>query len=251
MQANGSQVLFNHRNRVLCIVLFVFITYLGTRIVITGASSGIGENLAKAYAAKGAKLFLIARTQKLLEKVCADCDAAAKNNGFNDTKAAYFAADVTKPEDCYAAAKECDKVLGGVDILILNAGISMDLTFDEIENLEEARKVYGSMMDVNFFGSVNMTKVFSSQLAQSKGQVVVVSTGSGVLGLPRRTGYVASKHALHGFFNSLRNEWKEKGVTVSIVCPGFVKTNIRAHSVEGGRAREAFDPERNMMSAEV
>ena len=82
------------------------------------------------------------------------------------------------------------------------------------------------------------------QLEESKGQIVAISTGSGVLGLPRRTGYVASKHALHGFFNSLRNEWKDKGITISIICPGFVKTNIRAASVAGGRAKAAVDPKR-------
>ena len=193
----------------------------------------------------------MARRKTELETVAKKCATILKNKQHPVEPPSIFVGDMTKPEDCLALAKEADRVLGGVDILLLNAGISMDYSFDEIESLTEVKRIFGSMIDVNYFGNVFMAKAFTKQLEASKGQIAAISTGSGVLGLPRRTGYVASKHALHGFINSLRNEWSDKGITITIVCPGFVKTNIRAASVAGGRAKEAIDPERNLMPVEV
>ena len=218
--------------------------------MIIGASSGIGECLAKKLAAKGARLLLMARRSDRLKRVAEECASIYKSHGYSYGTPSIFVGDITSQVDCLSAADECEKEMGGVDILILNAGISMDYSFDEMETLEDLKRIYGSMMDVNYFGNVFMTKAFATQLEQSKGQIVAISTGSGVLGLPRRTGYVASKHALHGFFNSLRNEWKQKGITISIICPGFVKTNIRAASVAGGRAKAAIDPKRSLMPVE-
>ncbi|KAH7825916.1 putative SDR family oxidoreductase [Monocercomonoides exilis] len=223
---------------------------VGSRVVIVGASTGIGKEIAKIYAKKGASLMLFSRKKNELENVARECLQCSANFEGKREKPRICVGDITNKEDCIRLAKVVENEFGGTDILVLNAGISMDLTFDEINSLEDIDNVYGELMKVNYFGTVHMTKVFSEQLEKSHGQVVCVSTGSGVLGTPRRTGYVASKHALHGFFNSLRNEWKEKNITVTIACPGFVATNIRSAAVKGGRAKAAIDPERRMMSPE-
>ncbi|KAK2962389.1 putative Gramicidin S biosynthesis protein GrsT [Blattamonas nauphoetae] len=221
-----------------------------SRVVITGGSSGIGEELAKRFAKRGANLLLLARRKEELERVAEECRKLIEQSPSPTSTCTIVVTDVTKKESVIQAAAVAENTLHSVDYLFLNAGVSMDLTFDDLATLDELDAVFRPMIDVNYFGCLYVTKAFAPLLKKNKGQLILISTGSGVLGLPRRSGYVASKHAVQGFMNSLRNEWKEQGITITTVCPGFVETGIRTASVNGGRAKEAMDPERNLMSVQ-
>ena len=138
----------------------------GTRVVIIGASSGIGECLAKKLAAKGARLLLMARREEQLKHVAEQCDAISKSNGFT-FETHTFVGDITSGADCQKVAEESRRIFGQVDILLLNAGISMDYSFDEMETIEDIKRIFGSMIDVNYFGNAFMAKAFAKQLEES------------------------------------------------------------------------------------
>ena len=156
-------------------------------------------------------------------------------------------ADVSKPEDCQRLVTEVLDSYGQIDVLINNAGISMRATFEEVD-LDVIQKV----MDINFFGAVNMTKVALPEILKSQGSVVGVSSIAGFRGLPGRVGYSASKFALQGFLEVLRTEMLYKGVHVLIASPGFTSSNIRktALGADGSAQGESPRKEAKMMSAE-
>jgi short-subunit dehydrogenase len=198
----------------------------GQRALITGASSGIGEELAVALAARGVRSALVGRRASELERVAARCQAAG-------AASIVIPGDVSEPELAKEAVARTVESLGGLDLLVNNAGISMWARFDEIEDLA----LFERLMRVNFFGAVYFTHAALPHVRASRGQLVAVSSLTGITGVPTRTAYAASKHAMQGFFDSLRVELRETGVNVLVVSPGFVDTPIR-EKILGADGRE-------------
>jgi short-subunit dehydrogenase len=155
--------------------------------------------------------------------------------------------DVTKEEDCKTLITKTIEKFNSVDVLINNAGISMRALFNESE-----LSVIKNVMDINFWGAVYCTKFALPYLLQTKGSVVGISSIAGYVGLPARTGYSASKFAMHGFLEALRTENLEKDLHVLIACPGFTASNIRnvALVADGKTQGESPRAEEKMMSAE-
>ncbi|MCF8234631.1 MAG: SDR family oxidoreductase [Bacteroidales bacterium] len=209
-------------------------------IVITGASSGIGRALALEYASEANRIVLAARNMEKLEKLSTEIKKKGKQVLAVQT-------DVSVENDCKNLILKSIEAFGKIDVLINNAGISMRALFEDSE-LDVIRK----LMDVNFWGTVYCTKYALPYLLKSKGSVVGVSSIGGYKGLPGRTGYSASKFAMHGFLETLRIENLKKGLHVLIACPGFTATNIRntALNKEGKIQGESPRDEDKMMSAE-
>ena len=191
------------------------------RVWITGASSGIGEALALAFHQAGAKLVLSARREEELKRVQAQCGGEA------DTR--ILPMDVSRAAELPEKAHQAAATFGGVDILVLNAGVSQRSLVRDT-----GADVYRALMDTNFFGPVELTRaVLPSMLEKKNGHIVVISSLVGKFGTPLRSGYSASKHALHGFFDSLRAEAGSQGITVTLVCPGFIRTNVSVNAFKG------------------
>jgi short-subunit dehydrogenase len=210
-------------------------------VIITGASSGIGEALAHEFASKGANVVLAARSAEKLQ-------ALANELQKNGVKVLCVPTDVTQSEDCERLINKTLEAFGGIDVLINNAGISMRALFEDTE-----LNVLEQLMQVNFWGAVYCTRFAMNALLQSKGTVVGVSSLAGYRGLPARTGYSASKFALQGFLEALRPEVMDRGVNVLIACPGFTASNIRkvALTADGSQQGETPRAEDKMMSAEA
>ncbi len=189
-------------------------------VVITGASAGIGKALALQLSEQKAKLALGARNTKKLEEVAALC----RKNG---SEAIAVSVDVAKEESCKNFIEKTVTAFGGIDVLVNNAGITMWAYFDEIKDMEILRKI----MQVNYMGSVYCTHYALPHLKKSKGRIVAVSSLTGKSGVPTRSGYAASKHAMAGFFDTLRIELKDKGVSVTVIYPGFVSTEVRQRAL--------------------
>ena len=208
-------------------------------IVITGASSGIGEAMAKEYAAQGAKVVLGARSVQKLQLLAGDIRSTGG-------RAAYCGVDVTKPAECKELIDTAVREFGGIDVLICNAGISMRAMFDEVD-----LGVLKRLMDVNFWGTVYCTKYALPYIQASRGSIVGVSSVAGFHGLPGRTGYSASKYAMTGFLETVRIENLKKGVHVMIAAPGFTASNVRfsALTADGSAQGESPRKEEKMMSA--
>jgi NAD(P)-dependent dehydrogenase (short-subunit alcohol dehydrogenase family) len=155
---------------------------------------------------------------------------------------------VTDRDACRALVAQTVEHYGGLDVLVNNAGLSMLARFDELDDLS----LFDTLMGVNYFGAVYCTQAALPHLKQSGGLIVAISTLAGVTGVPLRTGYSASKHALQGFMDSLRIELMGSGVDVSIISPGFVDTQIREHSLSGDGNPLGYNPlkGRKMMSPE-
>jgi short-subunit dehydrogenase len=188
-------------------------------VAITGASKGIGAELARQLAAKGARLVLAARNEAELEEVAKQCrglGAAVVN----------VKADVSLERDCQAIVAGAVLAFGRLDVLVNNAGISMWAKFEDIEDLSILERI----MKVNYMGAVYCTKHALPHLRQSRGLLVGVASLAGKVGVPTRTGYSASKHAMTGFFDSLRIELQGSGVDVTMIHPGFVATGIRENA---------------------
>lgn len=199
-------------------------------VVITGAAGGIGTALAHRFAREGARLALLDREAGPLEDLAKQLESAG-------TRSLALTCDVTSPEACEAAMHAVVRELGGVDVLVNNAGITHLGRFADTD-LAVLRRV----MEVNFFGAVHCTRAALPSLLARRGQIVVLSSVAGIAPLATRTGYSASKHALHGFFESLRAEHAAEGLRVLMVCPSFVDTPIGDHALgtDGGAApREA------------
>jgi short-subunit dehydrogenase len=212
----------------------------GRVVVITGASSGIGEAMAKVYSKMGAKVVLGARSEEKLSALTAEIKEAGG-------EAAYCAADVTKPEDCKALIDKSVEAFGGIDVLICNAGISMRAIFDDVD-----LSVLHRLMDVNFWGTVYCAKYALPYLQASKGSLVGISSVAGLHGLPGRTGYSASKYAMTGLLETIRIENIKKGLHVMVACPGFTASNVRfsALTADGTQQGETPRDEAKMMTPE-
>ena len=212
----------------------------GRVVVITGASSGIGEAMACEYAAMGARVVLGARREDELRRVASEIET-------NGGKVVYQVCDVVNEEDCKRLITTAVVAFGGVDILICNAGISMRAIFDKVE-----MSVLHRVMDVNFWGTVYCTKYALPYLRASKGSLVGISSVAGLHGLPGRTGYSASKFAMTGLLETIRIENLKKGVHVMVACPGFTASNVRysALMADGSPQGETPREEAKMMTAE-
>lgn len=191
----------------------------GGVVWITGASSGIGEALARAFAAAGAHVVLSARRQAELERVRATLPRADAHM--------VLPLDVTRPEEFPAAVRAVRERFGRLDILVNNSGISQrSAVFDT--DIAVDRRVF----EVNYFGAIGLTKqVLPWFREQGGGLFVVVSSLVGELSTPMRSAYAASKHALHGWFEALRAEEHEHGIRVLMVMPGFVHTQVSVNAV--------------------
>jgi short-subunit dehydrogenase len=190
---------------------------------ITGASAGIGEALALEFARQGARLVLSARNVAALERVGAACAPA---------EALVLPHDVADIESHPAAVGRVLAHYGRLDVLVNNAGLSQRSLA-----LETTLAVDRQLMEVNYFGTVALTKAILPQLLrQGQGRVVVISSLVGKFGTPYRSAYAASKHALHGFFDSLRVELAGTGVGVTLICPGFIRTGISINALTGNGA---------------
>lgn len=214
--------------------------FLDKVVVITGASSGIGRACAQVFAAQGARVVLAARRNHVLQ----DLKKEIEDGG---GKAEAVVCDVTKIDDCESLIRTAVDKFGQIDMLISNAGISMRANFEELD-LEVIKR----LMDTNFYGAVYCTKFALPYLLKQKGTVIGISSITGRTPLPGRTGYVASKHAMDGFFNTLRLENMKKGLNVMVVHPGFTSSEIRLHALNEQAEPQGETPrdEERMMSSE-
>lgn len=209
-------------------------------VIITGASSGIGKALVYEFAARGASVVAGARSFDILLAMQADL----KNSG---REMLPVKVDVSEEDECKNLIDSAVKKYGQIDILISNAGISMRALFKDVE-LSVIREV----MDVNFWGAVYCSKFAMPYLQKAKGSLVGVSSVAGYKGLPGRTAYTASKFAIHGLLDVIRNENQKTGLNVLLACPGFTASNIRnsARSADGSLQGESPRDENKMMSPE-
>jgi dehydrogenase/reductase SDR family member 7B len=179
---------------------------------VTGASSGIGEAVAIAFSREGAKLILSSRNAAELERVRKACEG-------DGHRVVPF--DLTRPDSFPS--------VGVVDILVHSGGVSQRSMVVDTDLATDR-----AIMDLNFFGTVALTKaVLPSMLARKSGHIVPISSVVGYVGTPLRSTYAASKHALHGFFDSLRAEVAKDGIAITIVCPGYVRTNVSRNALTG------------------
>ncbi|MCD4743661.1 MAG: SDR family oxidoreductase [Desulfobacteraceae bacterium] len=187
--------------------------------VVTGGASGIGLATCWEFAKQGARIAMLDQDVTTLEIQ----KQLFWEQGFDILG---IACDVTIEESCQSSINQVKKKYGQIDILFNNAGITQRGLFEETNT-----SVFKKVMDVNFFGSLYCTKTALESLIQTKGIIIVNESIAGVAPLLGRTGYSASKHALHGLFTSLRCELRHKEVHVMIVCPGFIKTNLQSRAL--------------------
>ncbi len=206
-------------------------------IIITGASSGIGQACSIFFSNLGARVVLAARNETKLKEI----SASLKSDSH------YVICNVANEDDCKKLIDETIKKYNQIDILINNAGISMRALFKDVE-----LSVLKQLMDINFWGMVYCTKYALPHILKSHGSVVAISSIAGYRGLPARTGYSASKHAMQGFMETLRTEHLKDPIHFLTVCPGFTASNIRntALNQEGKMQGESPRDEGNMMTAE-
>lgn len=209
-------------------------------VIITGASSGIGAATAREFAAHGSKVMLAARSGEKLSEIVAEI------KGLNQ-EASFVITDVTRVEECRSLVEKTVEKYGTVNFLINNAGISMRAVFDDVD-----LKVLHKLMNVNFWGTVYCTKYALPYLVANKGSLVGVTSVAGFHGLPGRTGYSASKFAMHGFLETVRIENLKKGLHVMIIAPGFTASEIRKHALLADGSEQGVSPrnEENLMTPE-
>jgi short-subunit dehydrogenase len=188
-------------------------------VVITGASDGIGREVALQLADQGAWLALAARDPAKLEAAAAECRARGG-------RAVAIPTDVGDEAQCRRLIDRTMEEYGRIDTLVNNAGVSMWARLDEVTDLAP----FETMMRVNYMGSVWCTHAALPHLKRSHGRIVGVSSLTGLTGVPTRSAYAASKHAMRGFFDAIRIELADEGVSVTMIYPGFVSTGIRTRA---------------------
>lgn len=199
---------------------------------ITGASSGIGEALCHELVSQGHNVILSARNEKKLEEV--------RSKLSHPDKAKILSFDLADTKSAASVAEKAMALFGGIDTVVLNAGLSQrSLVQDTTPD------VYRDIMEVNYFGNIALTQALLPKFMKAnKGQFVVITSLVGKFGTPYRSGYSASKHACHGFYDSLRAEMmmQNLNVDVTIICPGFVNTNISFNALgANGSATQVRD----------
>ena len=214
-------------------------------VIITGASTGIGEELAYRMAKQGAHLVLTARRLDELNRVA---DHARSLGAENGTKVITVSADVAKADECKSIIDAAVAGFGRIDTLICNAGMTMWAKFADLKDITVLERI----MQVNYMGAVYCTHHALPHLLASKGRIVGIASLTGLVGVPTRTGYAASKHAMRGFFDSLRIELAESNVSVTMIYPGFVATGIRENATGADGKPARIDPvnKDNVMSVD-
>jgi short-subunit dehydrogenase len=216
-------------------------TFRNKIVWITGASSGIGEALALAFAEAGAKLVLSARRIDELNRVKTSLN-------LKEEDVLILPLDLENTSDADDLCRQVIAKFGRIDLLINNGGISQRSVTKETPLSIDRR-----IMEINFFGTVALTKsVLPHMLKQKRGHIIVMSSIAGKFGFYFRSAYSASKHALHGFFESLRMEIANDHVNVLIVCPGKIKTNISLNAIshDGGKHNKMDESTEQGLSAE-
>ena len=197
----------------------------GKMVIVTGAARGLGRALCRRFAAAGARI-------GGLDVMAEDLDATARDLSAEGVEIASAVADLRDEAATFEAIGTLREHLGPIDVLINNAGITHVRTFGAGESSSVRR-----VMEINFQGAVHATAAAYNDLVARRGQIVVISSVAGFAPLVARAGYCASKHALHGFFDTLRVELRPHGVDVLTVCPSFIATQIRERYPEEGESR--------------
>jgi short-subunit dehydrogenase len=210
-------------------------------VIITGASRGIGRELALQLAEHGAKLALAARDIDRLEAIAEICRARSGH-------ALVVQTDVSEQVQCQRLISRTIDHYGRIDTLINNAGITMWALFEDIQDLWFLERI----MQVNYFGCLYCTHAALPYIKESRGRIIAVGSMTSKTGVPTRSGYAASKHAVLGFFDSLRIELSGTGVSVTSVFPDFVATETRqrAFGADGKPIGESPVHEDKVMTAE-
>lgn len=201
--------------------------YRSSRVfIVTGASEGIGAELALQLATRGCSLALAARHEEALHEVAARCQ---RSGG----KVVAIRTDVSVEDDCRRLVDQALQAFGGIDVLVNNAGLSMHATFDEISDWS----TYERLWRVNCLGTIHCTRFAWPYLKATPGkrggQIVGINSLAGRTGVPGRTTYCASKFAQAGFLEALRIEAAEHGIAVTVVYPGVVATGTRRKGLNG------------------
>lgn len=205
-------------------------TFKNKWIWITGASSGLGKAMAMAFAKEGANLILSARSEEKLDEVAQSCEG--------DGVKKIIPLDLTETESFPSKVKQALSFGGRVDIVINNGGISQRALA-----VETTPEVSRRLFEVNYFGTTELTRqVLPSMIGQKSGHIVTISSVVGKFGSPKRTSYSASKHALHGYFDSLRFEVQGDNIDVTLICPGFIQTDISRNALTAdGKPQNTMD----------
>ena len=210
-------------------------------VIVTGASEGIGRAFCVALAPQRPRLVLAARNAERLESLAAECRSLG-------AQAIVVPTDVTDETACRALIATAVAQFGGIDVLVNNAGGTMWTRLDAIADLS----IFERLMRLNYLGSVYPTFHALPHLKRGRGRIVAVASMAGLIGVPTRTGYSAAKHAVVGFFDSLRVELADEGVSVTVVCPDFVVSEIhkRALGPDGRPLGDNPMAQSKIMSAE-
>lgn len=213
----------------------------GKTVIITGASEGIGRALALQLATRGARLVLNGRNEERLRGAAEECIARG-------AETITVAADISRQENCATIVQRAAERFGQIDVLVNNAAMTMWSRFDAVRDFS----TFETLLAINYLGSVYMTAAALAQLKASRGLIVAVTSIAGLTGVPERTGYAASKHAMVGFFESLRVELRGTGVDVTLVAPDFVVSEIhrRAIGPDGRPLGQTPMQESRIMTAE-
>ena len=218
-------------------------TFQNQVAAITGASSGIGRAIALQLAAQGAKVVLAARRADRLEETASLCRQAGG-------EALAVPTDVTDEAQCKGLIEKTIERFGRLDLLVNNAGLAVIALLEDFPDL----RLFKHTMEVNFYGAVHCTYNALPHLIQSKGRIVAISSLGGKAALPYNTPYIASKFAMHGFFDSLRIEMARHGVSVTTICPSWVVTGFHEAQMDkdgvpkGARGRAVYS--KRTMTAE-
>lgn len=204
-------------------------------LFIVGASTGLGRALAIKLASKNPNMALMSRNITGLKETAS----------LSKTTSLLISGDITSESDCKAAIEKIIQHYGRLDHLILNAGMSMWSTLEELPNLSAIQQ----LIQTNYMGAVNCTYYALPYLKKTNGMITVISSIQGKMGVPFHTGYAASKHALEGFFNSLRIELTNQ-IKVLIVSPGWIKgTELKQRAL--GRQKISKEPSKDAISLDV
>lgn len=194
---------------------------------ITGASSGIGEALSYQLNAKGAYLILSSRRREELERVRLACPYPEKIS--------ILTLDLEDAPTLAAKAKEAETLYGRIDILFNNGGISQRDTA-----LNTSLEVDRRIMEINYFGAIALSKaLLPGMIERGRGHHVITSSATGIISTPLRSAYAAAKHALHGFYDALRAEHHDDNIQITLICPGFVRTQISVNALKGSGQKHA------------
>lgn len=211
-------------------------------IWVTGASSGIGKDLVRAFNQHGSNVILSSRKEEALKKVISEYQLSEDKNKV-------LPLDLEKLDSLPEAVEKAISLFGKVDMVIHNGGISQRSLVTETDFNVDQR-----LITINYLSYVSLTKLILPHMLKNQGgQFVVISSLTGKFGTPLRSGYAASKHALHGFFDSMRAELYSKGIKVLIACPGFIQTNVSVNAFTGdGSSQGTMDQaQANGMPVEV